>query len=241
MTTAQVTTAPARSRAKQPSGSLRVARPQTTLRAQTLTTLRRAIVDGRLQPGERLVERDLCMRLDVSRTLVREALRSLETEGLVLNTSQRGPSVVTLSAAEAAQVYEAREAVEGMACQIFAGRATPADLARLDQALAALDQATAADNRAATLAAKTRFYDALMLGAGNPVLLDMARQLRARAAILRATSLSNTGRTLHSLAEMHAIATALHRGDAPAAHAACITHLRHARDAAIATLTATAA
>jgi DNA-binding GntR family transcriptional regulator len=222
------------------STSLRVARPTTTLRAQTLTTLRRAIVEGRLQPGERLVERDLCTRLGVSRTLVREALRSLETEGLVRNTAQRGPAVVTLSPEEAAQVYEAREAVEGMACQIFAARASEVDLERLDQALAALDQATAADNRAATLTAKVRFYDALMIGAGNGVLHEMARQLRARAAILRATSLSNTGRTLHSLAEMHAIAAALHRRDPHAAHAACILHLRHARDAAIATLTADA-
>jgi GntR family transcriptional regulator, trigonelline degradation regulator len=236
-----MTAAQTRSATKPPSGSLRVVRPPTTLRAQTLTQLRRAIVDGRLQPGERLVERDLCTRLGVSRTLVREALRSLETEGLVLNGTQRGPAVARLNAAEAAQVYEAREAVEGMACQIFAARATPADFDRLNQALAALDQATAADNRAATLAAKTRFYDALMLGASNPVLHDMARQLRARAAILRATSMSQTGRTPDSVAEMHAIADALHRHDKVAAHEACINHLRHARDAAIATLTATAA
>ena len=236
-----MTAAQTRSNTRPASASLRVARPPTTLRAQTLTTLRRAIVDGRLQPGERLVERDLCTRLGVSRTLVREALRSLETEGLVLNAAQRGPAVATLSAAEAAQVYEAREAVEGMACRIFAARATPADFDRLNQALAALDQATAADNRAATLAAKTRFYDALMLGAGNPVLHDMARQLRARAAILRATSLSASGRAPHSVAEMHAIADALHHRDPRAAHDACIAHLRNARDAAIATLTATAA
>ena len=226
---------------KEQPRSLRVVRPPTTLRAQTLTTLRRAIIDGRLHPGERLVERDLCTRLSVSRTLVREALRSLETEGLVLNNSQRGPTVVTLTAAEAAQVYEARECVEGMACQIFANRASAADLARLEHALAALDQATAANNRAGTLAAKERFYDVLMLGAGNPVLHDMARQLRARAAVLRATSLSNTGRTLHSVAEMHAIVDALRRRDPLAAHAACIIHLRQARDAAIATLSAKAA
>jgi DNA-binding GntR family transcriptional regulator len=233
--------AEARSAAKQSFGSLRVVRPQTTLRAQTLTTLRRAIVDGRLRPGERLVERDLCTRLGVSRTLVREALRSLETEGLVLNNAQRGPSVVTLSATEAAQVYEAREAVEGMACQIFATRGTPADMERLKQALAALEQACAANNRGATLAAKARFYDALMLGAGNPVLHDMARQLRARAAILRATSMSNTGRSKHSLAEMRLIADALEGRDPQAALAACVNHLRHARDAAIAMLSAAAA
>jgi DNA-binding GntR family transcriptional regulator len=233
-----MTTAQASPTTKQPSGSLRVARSSITLRVQTLTTLRRAIVDGRFQPGERLVERHLCTRLGVSRTLVREALRSLETEGLVLNTTQRGPAVITLTAAEAAQVYEAREAVEGTACQIFAARATEADLDRLDQALAALSQATANDNRAAALTAKTRFYDALMIGAGNAVLHDMARQLRARAAILRATSMSNAGRTIQSLAEMQAITDALHRRDALAAHAACIDHLRHARDAAIATLTA---
>ena len=143
-----------RSSAKQPSGSLRVVRPANTLRAQTLTTLRRAIVDGRLQAGERLVERDLCERLGVSRTLVREALRSLESEGLIINNVQRGPSVVTLSAAGAAQVYEAREAVEGMACRIFAVRATPVDLERLTQAVSALEQAIAGGNRAASIAAK---------------------------------------------------------------------------------------
>ena len=224
--------------ARPPYCSLRVARPATTLRVQTLTVLRRAIVDGRFQPGERLVERDLCTRLGVSRTLVREALRSLETEGLVLNGTQRGPTVVTVTAAEAAQIYEAREAVEGMACQIFAVRATATDLDRLNEALAALGQAVVTGNRVATLATKTRFYEALMSGAGNAVLQEMARQLRARAAILRATSLSNTGRTQQSLAEMQAITDSLHRRDPQGAHSACINHLRHARDAAIAMLTA---
>jgi GntR family transcriptional regulator, trigonelline degradation regulator len=227
--------------AKRSFGSLRVVRPPTTLRAQTLANLRRAIVDGSLRPGERLIERDLCTRLGVSRTLVREALRSLETEGLVHNYAQRGPSVVTLTAAEAAQVYEAREAVEGMACQIFAARAIRADLDRLKQALTALEQACEADNHGATLAAKTRFYDALMIGAANPILHDMARQLRARAAILRATSMSNAGRAKQSLVEMRLIAEALERGDPQAALAACVNHLRHARDAAIATLRAAAA
>ena len=235
-----VRTAQPATRAKSQAGSLLVARPPTTLRAQTLTTLRRAIIDGRFQPGERLVERDLCTRLGVSRTLVREALRSLETEGLVLNTNQRGPAVVTLTAAELTQIYEAREALEGMACQILSARATAADLDRLDQALATLAQAVANDNRAAALAAKTRFYDALMLGAGNPVLHDMARQLRARAAILRATSMSKMGRTQQSLQEMRAITDALHRRDASAARAACIEHLHRARDAAIATLATSA-
>ena len=215
--------------------SLLVPRPAATLRAHTLTALRRAIVDGRFQPGERLVERDLCTRLGVSRTLVRESLRSLETEGLVRNTAQRGPAVVTLTPEEAAQVYEAREAVEGMACQMFAVRAAAPDFERLDQALAALEEA---DSRTAILAAKARFYDALMLGAGNAVLHDMARQLRARAAILRATSLSGTGRAAQSIEELRAIAAAVHSRDSLAAHAACIAHLRNARDAAVAALMA---
>ena len=164
----------------------------------------------------------------------------LPSGGLVaiVGAGQRGPSVVTLSATEAAQVYEAREAVEGMACRIFAVRATPTDLKRLTQALTALEQAIAGNNRAASLAAKTRFYDALMIGAGNPVLHDMARQLRARAAILRLTSMSRAGRIKDSLAAMQAIADALQRREPQATHAACITHLGIARSVAIATLTA---
>ena len=73
-------------------GTLSVVRETPTLRVQALGKLRRAIIEGRLAPGARLVERRLCDLLDVSRTVVREILRQLEAEGWVVNPPSKGPS-----------------------------------------------------------------------------------------------------------------------------------------------------
>ena len=103
--------------------SLRVKRNNITLRQQVLDVLRNAILEARFKPGDRLIERELCELTGVSRTSVREALRHLESEGLVRNIPNKGPTVATVGLEEAQQIYEMREALEGQAGRLFAQRA----------------------------------------------------------------------------------------------------------------------
>jgi DNA-binding GntR family transcriptional regulator len=89
-----------------------------------MSELRAAISAGQYLPGERLVERVLCERYGVSRTVVREALRHLEAEGLVTIVPNRGPVVTVLSYEDAAALFEVRAALEALASEAFADRAT---------------------------------------------------------------------------------------------------------------------
>ena len=101
----------------------RIAAP---LREQVVTWLRKSISEGRFEPGERLVERELCELTKVSRPLVREVLRQLEVEGLVVTVPQKGVIVVKITPAEAMQIYQVRGVLEGLAARLFAQNGTAA-------------------------------------------------------------------------------------------------------------------
>jgi GntR family transcriptional regulator, trigonelline degradation regulator len=90
-----------------------VERP-AALRDQVVGNLRDAIINGQFAPGARLVERQMCELLGVSRTLVREALRQLEAEGWVRILPYRGPVVASMTPEEVRDLYEVRSALEGI-------------------------------------------------------------------------------------------------------------------------------
>src|SRR6188768_4396301 len=94
----------------------RVAAP---LREQVIGALRAAILDFRLAPGQRLVERELIEQLGVSRTTVREALRELTSEGLVTVVPQKGAVVATPTLEDAIDLYDVRAALESLVVQRF--------------------------------------------------------------------------------------------------------------------------
>lgn len=112
--------------------------------------IRRWIVEGHLRPGERLVEQRLAEDLDLSRTPVREALRMLQSEGLVAFEPNRGARVRELSRAHIADLYELRGRLEAMATELAAIRATPDEKAALEAADAAF-AAAARDARTGDL------------------------------------------------------------------------------------------
>jgi DNA-binding GntR family transcriptional regulator len=124
---------------------MRVVRNTVTLRQQVLEVLRSAILNFQFKPGDRLIERELCEMTGVSRTSVREALRHLESEGLVQNLPNKGPMVATVTADEAREIFEVRRVLEGLAARLFAERAGAPERAALDAAMAALDAFAAAD------------------------------------------------------------------------------------------------
>jgi DNA-binding GntR family transcriptional regulator len=200
---------------------------------QVVELLRELILGAEFEPGERLVEAPLCQRFGVSRTVVREAIRQLETEGLVTIVANRGPVVSTLTAADARALYEVRGALEGLAGTLFAQRAGEAQRARLRAALATVSAAYEQADPQLRLAAKDEFYDVLLGGADNSIIRSTLRGIHARVQLLRGLSLQAPGRAGESLSELTAIVDAVDRRDPEGARLACEGHVKEAATAAL--------
>ena len=213
-----------------PGGAHRFAitRSAAPVRTQVESLLRQAILTGHFHPGDRLIERELRELLGVSRTSLREALRRLEGRGLVVNITQKGLVVATMTPEEAEDIYQVRATIEGLAGQLFAERASNEYQAALQAALAAVDAAQRADAVPALVAAKDHFYAVLFAGAGNGALTAIAESLRDRTAWLRFRTLAHPGRASQSVAEMRRILEALLIRDRAGAAAACIEHVQAA-------------
>ncbi|NIF51083.1 GntR family transcriptional regulator [Burkholderia sp. Ax-1724] len=158
-----------------------------TIRMKTLNVLREAIIAGRLAPGQKLIERDLCEQTGVSRSSIREALRNLESERLVESLDTKGVVVATLTPEIATEIYEIRAALDSEAALHFAQRATSEDLAELEDTFNALKN-TPVENDEAFLAASNRFYAILYQGARNETAKHVMQLLGARISLLRATT-----------------------------------------------------
>lgn len=208
------------------ANTLRVERAPALIRSQVLENLRQAILDRRLAPGQRLIERELVELTGVSRTSVREALRELAAEGLVTAVPNKGMVVTSVTAEEARQLYQVRAALEALAGRLFVEHASPAQRKALARALERVERLTAKGSP--VLAAKDAFYDVLFEGGGNEALRSVAGSLHARVSVLRSLSLSVPGRVEHSAKELRAIVDAVQAGDADAAAAACARHVEEA-------------
>lgn len=204
------------------------------LRREIESRLRSAITQGRFQTGERLIERELCEMLGVSRPSLREALRQLEAEELVTLVPNRGPIVSEVSIAEAREIYEVRAMLEGLAARLFVRRAGKSDIAALRKALQELKKAASGQSGEPLLDLKNSFYEVLLAGCGNRVMRRVLTHMHNRIRLLRATTLA--GRTKAALAEVGKIVEAIERGDEAAAGAASIDHIERAAEWAIAEL-----
>jgi DNA-binding GntR family transcriptional regulator len=202
---------------------LRVARDLPTLRDLTTEKLREAIMAQRFKPGQHLVERDLCEQTGVSRSSVREALRHLEAEGLVERRGSRGLFVASITADEARQIYEVRAAIEPEMARLFAARATEADLAALQEALAAMERAIRSRVIADYVRPIDDFFDTLIGGTRNEIAVRIVRTLRARISYLRGitTGRAEAARQRETLALMREIAESARRRDGAAIRRQC--------------------
>jgi DNA-binding GntR family transcriptional regulator len=209
------------------------------LRSQVLELLRQDILAAEFEPGERLVETRLCARYEVSRTVIREVLRQLESEGLVTIVPNRGPIVIELTLFDAKALFEVRTALEGLAGALFAERATPEQRARLSGAMRRISRSYRKSDLAERLAMKDEFYDVLVEGAVNPVIDATLRSIRARVQMLRGLSMQAEGRATETVKEITAIVdAAVIRSDAEAARRACEMHVRNAAAVALRELAA---
>lgn len=218
--------------APSPPRARRVAVIAAPLRKQVIDLLRASITSFEYQPGQRLVERDLCERFDVSRTVIREALRHLEAEGLVELVANRGPVVSATSPEDARALYEVREALESLAARCCAERASPSQRRALARALSRVRTAYRKPDLVEQLRAKDEFYKVMADGAANPVIASMLRTIQARVQMLRGLSLQVQGRLQESLIELQEVVDAIDRGDPEAAARQAATHVRNAGRAA---------
>jgi DNA-binding GntR family transcriptional regulator len=211
---------------------LALERPDT-LRHTVEKHLREAILSGHFKPGQRLIERELCEAMGVSRPSVREALRRLEAEKLVEIVPHRGPVVAAITVAEARELYELRVLLESFAARQFAAKAPDSAVDELRAAVALLRENAAHND---LLRAKEKFYAVLLAGCGNLVIADVLRMLLSRINRLRSASLSHPGRLPESVAELEHLVTRVAARDPAGAEQAAVTHVLNAQKAALAVL-----
>lgn len=219
-----------RPRANRDASALRVSRSRETLREKTVERLRESILNQFFEPGERLIERELCELTGVSRTSVREALRQLESEGLIETIPNRGPVVTSLSLADAMQIYEVREALEGLAARLFVERASDELVEALARAGEEMIAAAVEGNTPAVPRGLDTFYGILFEGCGNGIAASLIRTLRARMHYLRATTAhrESESHTREAVRNYRRIIAAVKKRDAPAAADACTAQVRYA-------------
>jgi DNA-binding GntR family transcriptional regulator len=217
--------------------SMRVAPVAAPIRSQVVETLRTAITTGRFSPGQRLVEKDLCDLLGVSRPSVREALRELESEGLIQTIPNRGPLVSRLTPQDAAGIYEVRGVLEALAAKLCAERATADQIKSLGVSVDALEAASRSGDVEQVLVAKKRFYETLLEGSQNVIIPSLLRTMNARITQLRRVSLSSTERLPETIKEIRAVVAAIKARDPEAAFQASLKHIEKAKKVATAKLT----
>ncbi len=188
---------------------------------------------GRWSPGMRLTERALCDFTGASRSSVREALQLLQQEGYIETRPNQGVRVATMDAHEAADIYQIRSVLEGLAARNFINMATAAQREALNLSLENLEAAISREDVARQLASIEDFYDALLDGCYNTVLKSTLRELHGKISRLRATSILSPGRIRNTLKEMRRIGTAIEENDEAAAWQACVDHMHHTSAVAI--------
>jgi DNA-binding GntR family transcriptional regulator len=218
-------------------GGIRIGRVAAPLREQVLDGLRNAILNFELQPGQRLVERELIEQIGVSRATIREVLRELTAEGLVVTVPQKGAMVYAPSPDEARDLYAVRAALEALMVRRFIERASQAQHDQLRATVTRLeaDVAAGADMRE-LLRTKDLFYQELLAGAASPTVEQILAGVQARVRLLRATSMSQPGRPPRMAAEIRALVDAITARNTDLATRLATEHLEHAATAGLAAL-----
>lgn len=216
----------------------------TSLADEIAFRLEKEILEGKYRPGYRIFQDEICMRFGVSRTPVREALRKLQAQNLVVLTPNKGAVIRIPSRTEVEEVWAIRGKLEGFACELACANVSDALLEELDRAQALIDsaqeiletRAVEPEEEAAFNAQMTRgnedFHGAIFRAARNRTLETMCRSLQShfpKDYVWRAFRSPDVARTLN-VEEHRAIRDAIALGDRRAASDAMAAHINHARE-----------
>jgi GntR family transcriptional regulator, trigonelline degradation regulator len=208
---------------------LRIVKVVAPVRQQLVDTIRRAIFEFRFQPGEKLIERELCEMTGVSRTALREGLRQLEAEGLIEILPNKGPMVAKVTPRQASEIYDIRILLEGYAGRIAALKAMPADVKKLRQNLAVIRRVLSSKDRIGIISAKAEFYSNVLSIVGNDELTDILRRFFGQMSLLWPTMIVQSSEAEGSVEEIGEIIDAIGSKDPVRAEIAFQVHMRNAQ------------
>ncbi|MFH8498133.1 GntR family transcriptional regulator [Streptomyces coeruleorubidus] len=203
-------------------GSMTKIEPLGAVRERVTAELRQEIIAGSLRPGDRLVERELAQRFGVSRVPVREAIRALVAEGFVHFETPRRTVVRRLTPNDVKELFELREALEVYAAGLAASRATPQDLAEVQELLDRAAAATEAGDAELITDLNSRLHDRIVAMAGNSLLTEALEPVAGR---LRWMTRRNE-EWPQLLVEHRELFEAIASGDPDRARAHALTHVR---------------
>jgi len=192
--------------------------------------VRQRILAGDYAPGAVIGQARVAAEIGLSTTPLREALKRLAAEGLVVLGTHRDARVVTLSAEEGQNLYEVRAAMDPLACRLAATRRTDEDIMRIDSALRVLEPLTGAASGQA-LAAHRAFHRAIYLAAANPIMTGILDGIWDKSDLYRRRALRTWTPAEEDRARVHrqhaALRDAIAEGDARSAGDLSQAHITH--------------
>ncbi len=195
------------------------------LRDIVFQTLRNAIITGELQPGERLMETQLAEKLGVSRTPIREAIRKLELEGLVIMVPRKGAQVAQFTEKDIQDVLEVRAALEALAAKLACKRMDDRSFLKLQLAIAEYSYAAKNKDLETMIEKDVEFHDIICNATQNDKLIQLFTNLKEQVNRYRITYLKNVEDSDTVEAEHLAILEALKNKDEEVASALASQHI----------------
>lgn len=183
------------------------------LRDVVFENLREAILEGKLKPGQRLMEVQLAEQLGVSRTPVREAIRKLELEGLVVMLPRKGAYVANMSLKDVIDVLEIRASLEGLAASLAAERINPDDIKKLEKIAKEFEELTIASDVDTLLKKDVEFHECIFKATNNKKLHQLINSLWEQVYRFRVTYISDYDSSLSIVNEHKLILDAIKKGD----------------------------
>lgn len=201
-----------------------------SLTAKVYARMRDDIIEGRYQSGDYLVETKLAEEMDVSRTPVREALKQLELEDLVVSIPNRGVMVQGMTGQDIDDIFTIRHLIEGQATFWAAERIDAAGLSRLTEIMELMEMYTRKNDATNLARLDTEFHDVIFQACNSRVLRHILAQLHQNTRQVRRTSLTAPERPGRSLSEHRRVFEAIERHDPAEAKMAMEAHVVNAHD-----------
>jgi DNA-binding GntR family transcriptional regulator len=212
---------------------LRLSEHPPLRRDQAFERLRDAIITGHFAPGARLIERELCEAMGVSRTSIREVLRRLEAEQLIEVEPRKGPIVARLTRKQVEEIYEVRAMLEAAIVRRFTVEASAENVAALKRIYETLSRVRDQGDVVAIVNTTRQFIEYMMGVVDHELIGDMLRKLNARISVARVLAISVPGRLQQSARELEIVMEAIERRDAEGAAQSLMTYVRNAGEAAL--------